>query len=441
MPSYQEVVNTTIDIKDAAVSQDGFGTSMVVAYHTFWADRIKTFSDPNDLLVAPYNVPSTHPVYTLAVAAKRQKPSPSVVKIGQRKGAATQTVLVTPVNPVQGDVFQVQINGITYSATAGASPTVTTVATSLASAITGAAGLTAVGGATGVTITSSVTGTRHRIEPLTSNLTLKESTVNPTTGIEVDLANIRALDSDWYGLLIDSSGAAEVLAAAAWAENQKVIFMPTIADTEAGNAAITNDLATQLRVAGYQRTVPLYHTKPISQGPAAAWQGRMLAKAPGSANWANMSLAGVDKLTLDDSFRAALKGKNVNYYIDVKGVGFTLDGRASGGRFADITHGNDWFESRLQERMIGMLANNDKVAFTDKGLQLIQAQIEAQILEGIRAEVIDGDQPWSATVPKLANVSSGDRIARQLTGAKFQFVLQGAVNKVLINGTVLIAPN
>jgi len=87
-----------------------------------------------------------------------------------------------------------------------------------------------------------------------------------------------------------------------------------------------------------------------------------------------------------------------------------------------------------------MLANNDKVAYTDKGLQLIKAQIEAQILEGISADVIDGDQPWSATVPKLSTVNPNDRIARQVAGAKFQFVLQGAVNKVLINGTVLIAP-
>lgn len=440
MPSINEVVTTVVSIQDAAVSQDGFGTAMVAAYHNFWPERVRTFSDPSDLLVAPYNVPSVHPVYQMSAALKRQKPSVTNFKIGKRLGTATQVVVATPVAPAVGDVFTLSINGVNYSATAAASPTVTTVSTALATAITGAAGVTAVGSASGVTITSSVPGARNRIEPVTANLSFKETTANPATGIDVDLAAIRAYDSDWYGLAIDSNGGPEILLAAAWAETQKVLFFPTLADTEAGNAAVTNDVASQLRTAGYQRTIPTYHTRPQSQHAGASWAGRMLPKAPGSANWANMTLVGVDKLNLDDGFRAALRGKNCNFYVDVKGVGFTLDGRASGGRFADITHGNDWMESRLQERIVAMLANNDKIPYTDKGLELIRGQILAQILEGIRAEVIDGDQPYSASVPTLATTNSSDRVARVVSGAKYSYVLQGAVNKVLINGTVLIAP-
>jgi hypothetical protein len=42
-------------------------------------------------------------------------------------------------------------------------------------------------------------------------------------------------------------------------------------------------------------------------------------------------------------------------------------------------------------------------------------------------------------VPAVADVPSADKIARILRNVKFQFVLQGAINKVLINGTVLVA--
>jgi hypothetical protein len=353
---------------------------------------------------------------------------------------ATQIIVLTPATPAQGDVYAVSVNGITYTVTAGASPTATTVSTALAAAMSGAAGLTTVG-STVVTITATpaLSGARHRVEPLTTNLGYKETTADPATSLAVDLAAIRAADGDWYGLLTDANGGAEVLVTAGWAETQRVLYFPTIGDTEGLDAAVINDALTSLRTATYHRTIPLWHHK-LSQAAAASWAGRMLPKAPGSANWANKSLSGVDKSTLSDGQRAALRGKNCNYYVDVKGIGFTLDGRASSGRYIDITHGNDWFEVRLQERIVALLANNDKVAYTAKGLQLIRAQIEAQILEGIGADVIDGEQPWAATVPTLTTINPNDRIARTVPNAKYSYVLQGAVNKVQVNGTVLIAP-
>jgi hypothetical protein len=441
MPTINEIITTTVEIKDAAVSQEGFGTPLIAAFHNFWPERVRTFSDASELLLAPFNVPVTHDVYLKASALKRQKPSPTNFKVGKRLGAATQVIVLTPAaSPVVGDVYSVLVNGITYTVTAGASPTVSTVAAALATALSGAAGLTAVG-TTVVTITATpaLSGARNRVEPLTANLGYKDTTADPATSIAVDLAAIRAADGDWYGLFTDANSAAEVLATANWAETQRILYFTSIGDTESWDAAVTTDIDSALRNATYHRTVPIWHHK-LSQSAAASWAGRMLPKAPGSANWANKSLIGVDKSTLSDGQRAALKAKNCNYYIDVKSIGFTLDGRAASGRFIDITHGNDWFEVRLQERIVGLMANNDKVAYTAKGLQLIRAQIEAQILEGIGADVIDGEQPWSATVPTLSTINPNDRIARLVPNAKYSYVLQGAVNKVQVNGTVLIAP-
>jgi hypothetical protein len=164
----------------------------------------------------------------------------------------------------------------------------------------------------------------------------------------------------------------------------------------------------------------------------------MLPKAPGSANWANKSLALVDVSALSDDERHHLRAKNCNYYVSVKRIGFTLDGRAAGGRFADITHGLDWFEARLQERIVALLANNDKVPYTDAGIQLVRAQVDAQILAGITATIVDPAQPWSTSAPAVVNVDPADKTARLLRDVRFQFVLQGAINKVMINGTVLV---
>lgn len=443
MATIDEVVTTTIAIQDAAVTQEGFGTPLIAAYHTLWPERVRTFSEPGDLLLPPYSLAATHPIYLAAKQLKSQKPSPAQFKIGKRLGAATQILTVTVVAspaPVQGDVYSFVINGTTITVTAGASPTPTTVATALAAAMSGVTGITTTSSTGTVTLTSSTAGARHRLEQQTSNLTVKETTVEPTPNLATDLAAIRAYDSDWYGLLLDSQASAEVQAAAAWAETQRILFMPTLRDSEVKDGAVTTDVGSALKNASYQRTIPIYHERPATQYPGAAWMGLMFPKAPGSANYANMALAGVDQMRLSDSERAALKAKNVNYYVPIKGVGFTLDGRASGGRYADITHGMDWFEVRTQERIVALLANNDKVPYTDSGMELIRGQIAAQILEGIDAGVIDGAQAWSVTVPKVATANPTDKVNRLVSGVKFTFVLQGAVNKVGINGTVLIAP-
>ncbi len=439
MSTESEVVTTEIEIKDAAVTQAGFGTPLIAGYHTYWAERVRTFSDPDEMTESPLSMPTTHPIYRAAAALKSQNPGPTQFKVGKRLGTITHTVRLTPGTPAAGDVYSLEVNGTAVSVTADGSPSVAEITAALATAITALAGVTATDNTTNVSVAGDTAGAIHRYENLSSNLAIKDITANPTTEIATDLAAIRAYDSDWYWLLLDSNSEAEILAAAVWVETQPIIMMVTTADTEATDSGVSNDVLSDLKTAGYTRTVGLYHHKPGLQFAAAAWAGRIAAKTPGSYTAANKSLAGVDKSTLSDSQRTALKAKNGNYYVDVKGIGFTLDGRAASGRYIDITHGMDWFEIRTQERIVGMLANNDKIPYTDKGAELARAQVQAQILEGIAAGLIDGDSPWAVTVPRVADVNANDRTTRYLPDVKFNYVLQGAVHKVAIKGTVRTA--
>lgn len=439
MSSASEVVTVTIEIKDAAVSQAGFGTPLIAGYHTYWPELVRTFSDADEMTQPPMSMPTTHPIYRTALALKSQSPCPAQFKVGKCASGSQQQVTLTPSTPVGGEVFKLDVDGVTVSVTASTTPTVSEITASLAAEITTHVdGVTATGGPTAVTVESDVAGQPHRYENLSPNLSFKDETPDSSTGIATDLAAIRAYDADWYGLLLDTSSDAVITAAAAWAEAQTVILFVNPSDSEIKSGSVSDDIGSDLKAAGYNRTVPLYHGKP-AQCAAAAWAGRMLPKAPGSATWANKSLAGVDKSPLSDSDRSVLKGKNVNYYVDVKGIGFTLDGRAASGRYIDITHGIDWFDARVSERIVALLANNDKVAYTDKGIELVRAQVLGQILEGISATLIDGDSPYSVTVPKVADINPNDRTARVLPDVKFSFVLQGAIHKVLIYGTVRTA--
>lgn len=345
MSTESEVVSVTIEVGDASVSSTGFGVPLIAATHTFWAERVRTFESPSDLTRAPYNVPTTHPIYLKARALKAQQPAPAQFKVGKRTGAA----------------------------------------------------------------------------------------------IAVDLDAIRGADDDWYALITDATSPADIAAVAAWAETTRVLHFALTSDAAvADGSVVSGDIGTTLQTASYDRTALLYHPT-VAQAAEAAWVGKVLPKSIGSATWANKALSGVDKSTLDASQRQALTLRNVNYYIPIKTVGFTLHGLTSSGRFIDIQQGIDWFDVRVQERIIGVLANNDKIPYTDNGLELLRAQVEGQILEGITARLIDGDQPYAATVPLRTAISAADQIARTVPRLGFSFTLQGAVHKVRIEGKVLVA--
>lgn len=438
MSTVSEVIETQIDVRDAAVSQQGFGTPLIAANHTFWPETVRTFSELIELVTPPLNVPTTHPIYRNAQALKAQRPSPAQFKVGRRASAGTQIFKITPTVAAAGSTYTWRIDATELTASVPAAGTVAQACTAIAATITASTGLgvTAVGAATAVTVTASTPGARHTFAAITANLAYAETTADP--GIETDLNVIWAADSEWYGLVIDSVGAAEIMGAASWAETKTMLFFPTIQD-DACKTAATTDVCSQLAAAGLQRTIPLWHHRGAEQCACTAWAGKMLPKAPGSANWANKSLALVDTSPLSDDERGHLRAKNCNYYVSVKRIGFTLDGRAGGGRFADITHGIDWFEARLQERVVLLLANNDKVPYTDAGIQLVRSQVDAQILAGITATIVDPQQSWWTSAPAVVDVDPADKAARLLRNVKFQFVLQGAINKVLINGTVLVA--
>jgi hypothetical protein len=434
-----EVIETTIDIRDAAVSQQGFGTPLIAAAHTFWAERVRTFSELIELVTPPLNVPTDHPVYVNAQRLKGQSPSPSQFKVGKRDTLGEHTFELVPVIDPAGTTYTFSIDGIEVEYVLAPAGTLAAACTAIAAAITAElelADVTATASATKVTVVGDTDGVRHSFSCSTSNVGYTDTTVDP--GIEDDLNAIYAADQDWYGLVIDSVGAQEILGAANWAETLTMLFFATTQDAGCLGSGDT-DVCSQLAASSLQRTIALWHHRGSEQVACTAWAGKMLPKAPGSANWANKSLALVDMSTLSDTERANLKAKNCNYYVPVKRLGFTLDGRAAGGRFADITHGIDWFDARVEERIVSLMANNDKVPYTDAGIQLIRGQVDAQILAGITATIVDPAQAWWTSAPLVTEVDPNDKIARLLRNVRFQFVLQGAINKAIINGTVLVA--
>jgi hypothetical protein len=265
----------------------------------------------------------------------------------------------------------------------------------------------------------------------------KDMTVDP--GLAADLLAIETADSDWYGLVLDSNSEAEILAAAAFIETRDRIFLTNNSDTEIVDGAVTTDVLSDLQGFAYIRTALLYSQSRLLNWSGAAWAGRMLPFDPGSATWSHKTLAGVSVDTkLTTAQKGIIDGKGGNTYRVVAGVNITLFGNVSSGSFLDITRGRDWLKARMQERVFVKIQGAPKVPFTDPGIAQIQAEVDAQLLDGVEVGLLAADPAPVTTVPLAANVSATDKQNRLLPDISFTATLAGAIHTVEISGVLSV---
>lgn len=154
------------------LTRRGFGSLLVLAHHTRFVQRVKTYSDLSEMVTdgfSPYD-----DEYMQVAAAFAQSPSLGTVKLGRRALAYTQVVNVTPNAPLSGsaaETWTLYIDGLTVTFTSDATPTLAEVCTGLASAVNALADVDAIV-ATGASSASEQTLTGSTLDGASSNNSL-----------------------------------------------------------------------------------------------------------------------------------------------------------------------------------------------------------------------------------------------------------------------------
>lgn len=259
------------------------------------------------------------------------------------------------------------------------------------------------------------------------------SSGHPTMAEALDA--IRAIDDDWYCLILVSRVDQDILDAAAYIESKEKIFAACTNDS-AIESSSASDILSILKSDNYSRTFFLFSNSQATY-PEAGWAGLCLPYDPGSETWKFKTIQGsaVDNLTATQSNQ--IKGKNGNTYESYAGVSITGEGTMADGEFIDVIRFADWLKSRMQERIFARLVNNQKIPYTDNGAAIIENEIRAQLQAGVR---IGGITEGSivVSVPKVADQNPNDRAVRYMPGFTFTAVLAGAIHKTQIKGTVTI---
>jgi hypothetical protein len=254
---------------------------------------------------------------------------------------------------------------------------------------------------------------------------------------------IAEADDNWYGFFIGSRTLADLQEVADWAETVKKLFC--ISDDDANIIGATGDIAEYLETNNYDRSFAMYHPDAdlTTDDPyaEAAWSSFMFTYEPGEATWSYKQLSGVSAYELTTAEINTASGKNCNLFQEIAGVDVTRFGTVGSGEYIDIVRGTDWLEARIQERVFTILLNNPKIPFTDGGIQLVVAEVEAALQEAVDVGLIappdeEGNNGFNVTYPRAADVDASDKAARLLPDINFTAVYAGAVHKTQINGII-----
>jgi hypothetical protein len=431
-------IRVSITIATRTPAQAGFGVPLLAASHDLPGPRVVSVSSLSEAESAGFTLADYPWIHRKLAAIFGQPRAVQRAMVGRRALKSTQTVLLTPTLFGEGHVYEFEVEGEVAEYEVQAGDDLGDVATGLAAAITALTGPVSgtVSATTKVSVACTTPGRvlQMRADPVSFGL-LEDVTADP--GIATDLSAIRSEREDWYGLLLDSTSPAEVLAAAAWAESRTVLGMGDVPDGDARSALSTTDAGATLKSLLRGRFAAWYTHQHVGYAYDASHLGRMLAfGAPGSANWAWKDLAGVAAHELLDADVQVLEGKRYNFYVVESGLDITMPGILPSGLHLDDRHGLDWVAARIRERLVLYLANNPKADYSLATGAEVRSAVQSVLDQAVENKIFAVGA--EALPVDMAAVTDADRAARLLPNVDWRAQLAGAANKMDVEGEVRI---
>lgn len=447
----QEIVNVSISRETKPVTQQGFGTILILGPNANFATRTQEFFDVDATLSAVLAGGSAAAEYKAALAALSQNPRVVSIKIGAIQGTKT---LTDDAGTYTAGAIAATINGTEYSVAYNTDKDTTMgdLATAIA---TDDAVLSAVYSSVAHTIlitpnTGYVLGVSVDISAISGTMAAVAITATATEDVDDALDAIIVEDDDFYGLCAVTRDDTEQELIAAWTESKKKVFCLASADADivdTTDAADTTTIAAILKAGAYARSFGVYSSLAATEYPDAALLGKILPFDPGTYTAKFKTLAGVTRDVLTASQSTNARAKNFNTNEEIGGSNIIREGTVCEGEFIDTIIFIDWLAARMTEEVYGVLKRSKKVPYTTSGMNSIRAAMDKPLKIGQNrggiseyAEDDNGIQigGYVITLPAFASISANDKAARRLTDVKFTAWLAGAIHSVSINGIVTV---
>jgi len=430
MTRLTDIIDIQITRETAAVTQTNFNVPLFISAHTAFPERARAYST---IEAVAEDIETTDTAYIAATKLFGQQLKPTKIVIGRRH-VPSSTVSIN--NVVIGVAYSITVSGQTFTYTTVTADTSADIMAGLLVEynVSPVAGVTLEDKLDGTMTVSAAPEVGYSLK-VTSNMSIANapSTESWPTAIEA----VQSVDDTWYALAIESHLPADVLDVAAVIESKKKIFGTSSASQDIQTTG-TTDVFSQMKALTYQRTFGLWSATADTEYPECAWIGYQLQEQPGSNTWAYKELSGVLVSRLSDTVSANILGKNGNTYETIGGLNSTVGGKMFGGEWIDVMVFVDWLEQRMKERLWFRMRNSKKIPYTAAGTAIIEAEVRAQLNDGIRAGGLSDSPAPTVSVPDVLSVAPNLRAQRIFEGITFEARLAGAIHFVKIRGTVTV---
>lgn len=434
-----DIVQVDISANARTPSRQGFGNLLCLGYtDAFSGDLYRIYEDTADMLSDGFV--ATEPLYKMAQAAFAQDPRPPRVLIGRLASPSARSLTLTMLTATQGEVLSVEVvkpDGTTQtvSYTVLSSETTTTVATAFELLIEAVTGVNSTSSGAVVTATPSTAADFFEFRN-PHNIAIKDNSAD--SSYVTTLGNILLQTKDFYFVCTDVNSETVADLVAAWAQSNKKLYITQTVDTT--EATGTGVFGSGQKAASYSYSAGLYCYDPAEYA-CCAMAALGAVRDPGSFTWSLKALAGITPVALTATHESNLRTAGWNFYVevanDISGIqGVDGGGAAFGGRFLDLTHGTDWLVARIQERLFGVMANADKIDYTDAGALLLLGPLKAQLRQAEDNRLLAPG--WTARATLVADADPTDKAARFYDGLRFDAVYAGAIHKVRVIGNVTV---
>jgi len=484
-----DIVNVQVVISPRAAQTRDFGSLLVLGDSDVVdvGERLRQYSTL-DGVAADFG--TNAPEYDAAALYYGQTPQPTVLFAGRWARTATAGALkggvlsqaqrqIANFTGVVNGGFDITVNGVAVPVT-GVDLSAVTNLNGVASAITTALGsgrvctwdavqgrFTITSGTTGETSTVTFADAPASGTDLSALMLLRETDGGRLVAgadaetLEEAVAAMANVSNDWYGLTVAASvvpADADLLEVAAFIEGTGVsrIFGHTLQNSGVLDAAITTDLASQLKDLGYKRTFLQYSSS--NRFAVSSIFGRAFTvNFQGSNTTLTIKFKqqpGVAPERLTVGQAAALRAKNCNVFVAYNNdTSIIQEGVMVNGYFFDEVHGTDWLQNDVQTAVYNLLYTSPtKIPQTDAGVNTILTTINARLDQAVRNGLV-APGVWNAPgfgallqgqtleagyytyAPPVATQSQADREARRAPVIQCAIKLAGAVHfaNIIIN--------
>ncbi len=231
-------------------------------------------------------------------------------------------------------------------------------------------------------------------------------------------------NNDWYFLVCDRNDADIITALSGWVDTQIKMYFVT-------SQTLTTPVALES-----ERTVVMYHDDEdayVAEGLAS-----YLATAPvGGVTAKFKTIEGVGSANITATELNRLHENGGFSYVRKMGVLQTTEGSTTNGSYIDLTMGSFFIKFRIEEEVMLMAVNNEKIPYSNTGIAMLVGAVDSVLKKATNQGIIleeDGKGVYEISYIPREDMPKNKIANREYDGIRATATIAGAIH----DGTITV---